>query len=124
MDTDTKEHSALALAVLRLFPISIRNSLLLERDFRNSHGIKRDVQITFHNGGVSFRRSDLFRSIRAAFTPSETKHIVKDIAGGEWQVEIVKTVNMRDFSLTDGQRQINLRIFRHYLPIERKDWRA
>ena len=60
MDTDTKEHSALALAS-RLFPISIRNSLLLERDFRNSHGIKRDVQITFHNGGVSFARSDLFR---------------------------------------------------------------
>jgi hypothetical protein len=57
---------------------------------------------------VSFRRSDLFRIIRAAFTPSGTKQIVKGIDGGEWQVEIVKTGNMLDFSLTDGKRQINL----------------
>lgn len=108
MDADINENSAFALAALRLFPLSIRNSLLLDRDFRNSHGIKRDVQITFHNGGVSFRRSDLFRSIRAAFAPSGTKQIIKDMNGKEWQMTIVKTDNMLDFNLTDGKRKINL----------------
>jgi hypothetical protein len=108
VDTDTNEYSAFALAALRLFPRSIRNSLLLNRDFRNSHGIKRDVQITFHNGGVSFRRSDLFGSIRAAYAPSGTKQVVKDINGKEWQVTIVKMDNLLDFNLTDGERQISL----------------
>lgn len=108
MSTNVEERTAFSMFAIRLFPSSIRNSLLLDREFRNGYGIKREVQITFHDGGVSFRRSDLYGCIRAAFIPSGTKSILKALHGEEWQLEIVKTGSMQDFTLSSGKHKISL----------------
>lgn len=111
MTTRLDERAASALAALKLFPPSIRQSLILDADFRNIYGFTADAQISFQDSGVSVQRSKLFNSIREALADISVRPTLKDSAGQEWRLEIIKTNNERWVALANAKRRLLLSDF-------------
>ena len=77
--------SAIAQAALEIVPPLIRKTLLEQPEFREEYGFWADAVIVFGDSNASFRRSDLFNSIREILSgAAELK--VTDIDGQEWQL--------------------------------------
>lgn len=88
MNKDNVDHSLLISHVLNIFPPSLREAVISDLKFCQSHGITADAQVSFGGTKASFSRSTLFKAIREAFSSSLTS-IVKDRDAVEWSISIL-----------------------------------
>jgi hypothetical protein len=102
------ERSTLALAMLQLFPPSIRESLISDPDFRSSYGLKVDAKVSFGNSGISVRKSTLLNGVRKLLAERSLRPTLKDMTGAEWQLQIVQQDNKLLIALAQGERQLIL----------------
>lgn len=108
MVVNSNEHSALALALLQLYPPSVRESLIRDPAFRNNYGLKVDSKIAFGDSGVFFQRSTLFNGIRRILADRGSQPTLKDAAGEEWRLELVEKDNEYRVALSQGDRRFLL----------------
>ncbi len=120
MAASLHERSDLALAMLWLFPPSVRKSLILDPIFRNKYELKTDAEISFGDSGVSVKRSKLFDGIREIFANSATRPVLKDAAGEIWQLELVEKDNEYRIALSYGERRLFLPDFSALSPDQTK----
>lgn len=118
MVANPHERSVLALALLQLYPPSICESLISNREFRKSYGLKADAQICFGDSGVTFQRSKLFNCIREILANSTARPTCKDAVGEEWLLELVENENERRVALSKGERRLFLPDFSAISPLQ------
>lgn len=118
MVVDQHERSVLALALLKLFPPSICESLISNPEFQKNYGLMPDAQISFGDSGVSFQRSKLFNCIREILENSSVRTTCKDEVGEEWLLELVEKGNERGVTLTKRECTLFLPDFSTISPIQ------
>jgi hypothetical protein len=82
------DKSLAAIAILDMYPPSIRNELIKDSSFRKEYGVATEGDISFSNGLIVFQRSAFFEAIRQAYELLKTS--VNDKDGNEWSL-ITKT---------------------------------
>src|SRR6266403_427656 len=88
MDNVKLSPSDIAVALLRIFPPTICETILDEGTFRTRYGLRRDANIRFDPSRITLDRSKLFAAIRALFdTPSVSTELT-DESGETWRLEL------------------------------------
>ena len=108
MVAHNRESSALVIAMMELFPPSVRESLINDPKFCHTYGLKADAQISFDDNKVIFQRSRLFESIRKIFVGNDNLSRLIDTLGEEWQIELVKQKDKSFVALTHEQKRFIL----------------
>lgn len=85
MTSVSAQKTAMAVAVLELFPPLICESLLNERSFRDAYGLKLEATITFGESGVSVRQSELFSAVRTVLATQSPVALI-DAEGRTWNL--------------------------------------
>jgi hypothetical protein len=97
--------SSLVLAMLGLFPRSVRQSLISDSDFRRRYNLEIDAQVSFDRGNISFWQSNLFNAVRDVLNSAESSQILKDVSGHEWQMKLVQKENERCIEVQNGEHR-------------------
>ncbi len=91
-----------AIAGLALFPPSLRISALESKSFRDEVGVSVDAIVQFDEIGVAFRRSTLFKSIRALLSGSIANAEIMDRNNQSWTIALDK--KWHGIRITAGER--------------------
>ena len=100
--------SALAQTALQLTPPLIGETVVEDPDFRKEYGIREDAIITFHNSGISVRRSSLYNAVRRVLSGASEKKVM-NTEGQKWRLKnISKKGELPKLSLFRGNQRIPL----------------
>lgn len=104
---ETELRQLLAAQALRLFPPSIRDSLIADAEFRDRHGIHTDATITLGAIGLAFKRNEFFSAVRAALGGA-TGVVVTAINETTWRIGTKANDGRRVITLEQDERKIAL----------------
>lgn len=103
--TDPRE---VALAGLAILSPSLRISALESKSFQDAVGLSVDAVVKFDEIGAAFRRSDLFKNIRALLSENIANAKITDRTGQGWTISLDKekhgiriTANERTYLIPD-----------------------
>lgn len=100
--------SALARIALQLTPPLIGETLVENPKFRREYGIREDAIITFHNYGISVRRSVLYHAIRRVLSGALQKKVM-NTEEQKWRLKnIGEKGELPQLSLSRGNQRIPL----------------
>src|ERR1700674_4928950 len=91
-----------AVAGLALFPPSLRISALESKSFRDDVGLSVDAIIQLDEIGTAFRRSALFKNIRALLSGNIASAEIMDRNNKSWTISLDK--EKHGIRITAGER--------------------
>jgi hypothetical protein len=106
MKTDSLK-SEITNAALRLFPPIVRKSLLNDGEFRSRFGIETEATISLNEPDTTFRRSELFKSIRALYGDRRATGLSSD-DGVEWTLTLEYQNNRQLIVMSRDSKRIEL----------------
>ena len=105
MANSTNLPGQLALALLRLFPISIRDEITSDASFREQYDLTTDSTVSLNGLGISLRGSDLLAAVRTLFKGSDDIVAVKTISGVPIELSIERGQKHKLFLTIEGTRR-------------------
>jgi hypothetical protein len=102
---------AIAISSFRLFPPTIRESLLSRETFRHQYDIGIDAQIDIGNGIASFRRSELFSALRELHAGAVGSIEIRAVDGSAFTAVLEEHGSEKGVTLKAADRSIRIAPF-------------